>query len=157
VRSILLRKIPASDIANSSDPKFRVEMMRKTVMILRDQGELWLPLLLIIGEFLDGLAKPPKNEVKKRYTAYLETYFPSLCQALGGGATGAERFYDNFRVKAAHEFAVNPPFGIDRDQSMKGVYAEEVLLETTGEKFTALNIDRLTEDFLKHLHGLPGQ
>jgi hypothetical protein len=52
---------------------------------------------------LGGLVKPPKNEVKIRYTAYLEAHFPDLCQALGGGATGAEAFYDNFRVKAAHE------------------------------------------------------
>lgn len=149
-----MRTISASDITDLSSPRFRLDMMRKTVILVRDQGELWLPLLLIIGEFIDGLAKPPRNEVKKRYTAYLEAHFPDLCQALGGGAAGAGTFYNNFRVKATHEFAVNPPFGIARDQSMKGVYAEEVLLETTGEKFTALNVDRLAADFLKHLDAI---
>jgi hypothetical protein len=130
-------------------------MMRKTVMLVRDQGELWLPLLLIIGEFIGGLVKPPKNQVRERYTAYLEAHFPDLCQALGGGATGAEAFYDNFRVKAAHEFAVNPPFALERGQPMEGAYAEKVLAET--KECTALNIDRLADDFLKHLDGLPGQ
>jgi hypothetical protein len=37
---------------------------------------------------------------------------------------------------------------------MKGAYAEKVLVQT--KECTALNIDRLTDDFLKHLDGLSG-
>lgn len=147
-----MRTVSVSDVQDASDPKFRVEMMRTTVRVVRDQGTLWLPLLLIIGEFIDGLAKPPKNGVRKVYSTYLELNFPALCQALGGGMIGAEVFYDNFRVKAAHEFNVNPPYGLSRSEPMKGAYAEKLLVET--HERTVLNIDRLTDDFLKHLDAI---
>jgi hypothetical protein len=142
------RTVPASNITDLSAPKFRIDMMRKTAKLVRDHGELWVPLLLIIGEFIDGLTKPQKNKVAEQYVAYLEANFPSLCKELGG-----KTFYDNFRVKAAHEFAVNPPFGLGRDADMKGVYVEKVLDEGKGE-WTILNIDKLTDDFLRHLDAI---
>jgi hypothetical protein len=148
----MMRTVLASNITDLSVPKFRIDMMRKTSMLVRDQGELWVPLLLLIGEFIDGLAKPPKNKVRERYVAYLQANFYALCTALGGGEKGAQTFYDNFRVKAAHEFAANPPFGIGREAEMKGVYVEEVIVGK--EKWTLLNIDRLADDFLKHLDAI---
>jgi hypothetical protein len=144
---IMVRKIPSTQVAAVNDPDFRTRMMKLTIQQVMAHGELFVPLLNLISTFIDGLAAGASGQSKMAYLDYLQKNFPDLCAALG-----AEVFYQSFRNKAVHEFAIKPPYCLWREPAMEGKYVDTV--EVDGTEWHPLNIDRLTCDFLNHIDQL---
>jgi hypothetical protein len=127
-------------------------MMRKTVSVVRQDRELFLPLLNLISTFIDGLAAGPSGQEKRAYLDYLRRHFPDLCSALK-----EELFYSKFRNGSVHEFSIKTGFAIDRASAMGNRYVETRPVEGTAVTLTVLNIDRLADDFERHLAALESQ
>jgi hypothetical protein len=145
-------QLPAASLAefaNIADSRFRLEMMHKCVLAVRDAGDLHYPLLNLISVFIDGLVAAPKGQARAMYSQYLKTHFPSLCRALP-----AEVFYEHYRCKAVHEFGLGTGFAIGRDSGLKGEYVARQNVRELGQTVTILNIDRFALDFLAHVEFL---
>ncbi|MDP3938282.1 MAG: hypothetical protein Q8R92_09120 [Deltaproteobacteria bacterium] len=142
-------EVSVDDITKTSDPEFRLRMMRKVIETVKSEGSLHMPLLSLVSTFLDGLAAGGPAGTKAAYLDYLQAHFPDLCAALG-----AEIFYSKYRSAAVHEFSIKKGFGINRDSKMPGEYCGTTTVRETGQELTILNIDRLVEEFLAHVRAL---
>ncbi len=145
----MLSAAQLSEIANIGDPIFRLTMMSKTVQIVRASGDLSYPLLNLIATFLDGLVSAPRGNNRAQYPAYLKKHFPDLSDSLG-----AEIFYDHYRCAAVHEFGLGNGYAIGLNDGMDGEYVAKQKIIDTGQVLTILNIERLADDFLRHINSL---
>lgn len=143
--------VSLKEITDLGRPKLRIKMMRDVVLRVRRKPTLHFALLNLITAFIDGLASGKKGETKTAYLNYLKAHFPDLCAAVG-----AEVFYSKFRNGCVHEFGIKPGYAIDQNLGMRGEYVASIEVEETGQQHVVLNIDRLANDFLKHLKKLDG-
>lgn len=138
-----------TDYANLADPRFRLQMMRDTVIALRDANTLWYPVLNVITALIDGLASAPRGKTRAAFIAYVESNLPKL-----HADVGAERFYENFRNPAIHEYGLRGNHAIGRNVGMAGRYYEPQTVPGIPGMTNVLNIDMLIEEFLTHLDAL---
>jgi hypothetical protein len=145
----MLNHAQIDEIRNIADPKFRLSMMRDTVSAVQARGNLFYPLLNLVSTFIDGLVSAPRGETQVQYIAYLEKHFPELSEALG-----AKIFYKHDRCAAIHEFGLGNGYAIGLNDGMSGEYVAKQKIIETGQILTILNIERLTDDFLRHIDSL---
>jgi len=137
---------PEITIYNIADTNNKIDLMRKSIQLLLPNKDLGFVVAHMISTFIDGLAKAPKHDAGATYKQYLKDNFPELCRFID-----PDLFYENLRNKAIHEFAPLPPLAIARASSFgnSAMYAETRKIE--GKEWICLNVDILTEDFLRHL------
>jgi hypothetical protein len=63
---------------------------------------------------------------------------------------GAQVFYDHYRCKAVHEFAVAHPYAIGR-----GAITDSYLVPDPSGIRTILNVDRFVHEVIEHLKPAP--
>jgi len=130
-------------IHDISDPNNVRNGMLKALVALRNaaqsDSEIWTGCYVAACTFLDGLARPQPGQVRSTIVTYIRTHFPDL-----DSEVGAEVFYDSFRCKAVHEFAMQPPFAIGR-----GVVTDPYLRIDGAHQI--LNVDRFVHEVIEHL------
>jgi len=132
------KQISQNNITNADNKEFITRQMKESVKHCY-QNDLYFPALTLICSYIDGLGEGNKKD----YLKNLQTHFPELCTQLG-----ALTFYQKYRNGIIHEFCMKPDFALDRNQSMNGQYIQEYVVSETSQKLTALNIDKLVEDFI---------
>lgn len=131
--------IDPKQVTNTKDPEFVTRMMQKSVDKCKKE-DLFMPSLCLISCFIDGLG----NGTKEDYIKNLETRFPDLCTQLG-----ALIFYQKYRNGIVHEFDMKKGFGIARRSEIGDRYISEENFNGSNGKIKFLNIDLLTDDFIK--------
>ena len=134
-----MEKISKNQITWIKDAEFKTRMMIDSVKLCYKKG-LFIPTLTLICSYIDGMG----NGTKKDYLDNLKTEFPDLCKELG-----ASVFYQKYRNGIIHELCPKSNFALDRGSDMNNQYVREVEIEDDKRILITLNIDRLTNDFLK--------
>jgi hypothetical protein len=130
------------------DPQKFYSAMRDDINRLRSHKK-YLSLTTIIVCCLDALAAGSGEAKKSKFDAYVTKYLPDLekcLRRLSPGKSGGITLYEQFRNGFAHLRAPMKAFAIAEDHELGGQWAAEV--DINGKTFVALNVDRLTLEFL---------
>ena len=146
-----LRELPAESGYSIRDPKNFKRDVRDDVQLLHSNRR-YISLSTIIACSIDALAADTGGATRGLFEAYVNEHFPDLCRQLAtacGTRNGAKILYDNFRNGFAHLRSPKSQFAITEERETPGVWAERV--KVGSREFVAINIDRLTEEFLRLL------
>lgn len=123
--------------------------MRDDVALLQEHRK-YISLSTVIVCCLDALAAGSGKASRSKFERFVERHLPELCRALETchpGNSGAQTLYDGFRNGFAHLRAPKPDFAIVEDHEIEQRWADEIEVAGVG-RFVALNVDRLSREFL---------
>ncbi|MDO9579803.1 MAG: hypothetical protein Q7J06_04450 [Bacteroidales bacterium] len=133
------------EICNLADHNTKLELMKVAIETLSKNPDMGIVVALLICTFMQSLADTSNSLFYK----YFERHFPELDKSIG-----FMMFYKHLRNKAVHEFAIKPPLGLAHSQFFDNENDYKKEEEIDGQKWTFLNVYRLTKDFLEHLDSL---
>ncbi|HUJ79762.1 MAG TPA: hypothetical protein VLY45_05545 [Nitrospiria bacterium] len=141
------KTIPQQEFVNLGDRRTLADELKKSVQLCHQQ-ERYVAIMCIIVCGIDAFASTSRVVTpiahKKTYMSILQKHFPVLSQQLG-----RRRFYEIYRNGIVHQFYPGRGYIMGQDQDLNGQYVAEVELEGRPGKIISLNIDRLTQDFIK--------
>lgn len=146
----MLIKLPAGAFYKISDPQNFRAAIRADVELLR-ANRAYLSLTTIIMCCIDALAAKSGNATRGKFEAYARQNFSDLCHELetaSGNSNGAGLLYDNFRNGFAHLRGPKAKFAIAEDHELQGRWADTVQVDGHQDVLVAINVDRLTTEFL---------
>jgi hypothetical protein len=129
-------------VCNLADHNTKVQLMRIAIETLSKNPDMGIVVALLITTFIDSLAESSKLF----FYEYLESHFPELDKEFG-----FMMVHRNLRNKAVHEFAVKPPLALAHRHHFTDGNTYKEIKKIGDQEWTFLNVDRLTEEFLRHL------
>ena len=147
-------KLHKSTVYEIKAPENYLRAMREDVALLK-QHKKYLSLTTIVLCCLDALGAGPHKATDKTFAAFVQRHFPQLDADLGRlcpGKAGALTLYHRFRNGFAHERSPNKSFAIAEDHEIGGSWVSKI--DVDGKIAIALNVDRLTREFLVLLDSL---
>jgi hypothetical protein len=151
----MTRKIPADKFYRIRDPKNFYAAMRSDIELLH-KHRAYLSLTTVIFCCLDALAAGSGKASSGKFATFVSKHFPDLIvdiEQACHGKKGTAILYDSFRSGFAHLRGPKPAFAIAEDHELEGHWVR--LVQTSeSETLVALNVDRLTREFLKILGSL---
>jgi hypothetical protein len=147
----MVLKLPADSFYSIRDPQNFLTAIRADVELLHSHHS-YVSLTTIIMCCIDALAAGTGKATRGKFEAYVRQNFPQLCreiEAACGSHNGAGILYDNFRNGFAHLRGPKAAFAIAEDHELHGRWADRV--EVNGHKLVAINVDRLTTEFLTRI------
>jgi hypothetical protein len=141
------KTIPQQEFVNLGDRRTLADELKKSVQLCHQQ-ERYVAIMCVIVCGIDAFASIGHQitplEHKKIYLSILRKHFPDLCEKIG-----VRRFYEMYRNGIVHQFHPRRGYIMSQDQDLHGQYVAEVEIEGRPGKITSINIDRLTQDFIR--------
>jgi hypothetical protein len=137
-----------------ADANFHRQMSEDVELLRRHQASISLTTVLMCC--IDALSAGTGKATYGKFMVFVESHFGELCadlEALCHGKKGSRILYENFRNGFAHLRGPKSRFAIAEDHELDGAWAGELEVEGAGT-FVAINLDRLTREFLALLKRL---
>jgi hypothetical protein len=148
----MTRKLSKDSLYRIRSPENFASAMRDDVRLLAEHRR-YVTCTTVILCCVDALSAGTGRATRGKFVAFVTRHFPELCQDLERtvpGRPGAETLYDKYRNGFGHLRGPKSGFAIAEEHEVGGRYADEIEVEGVGP-FVALNVDRLTSDFLLFL------
>jgi hypothetical protein len=145
----MAHRVPPEKLHRIRDDANFHRQMSEDIRLLSQQGAS-ISLTTVLMCCIDALAAGKGKATYGKFMALTETHFGELCteiESVCPGTKGARILYDNFRNGFAHLRGPKARFAIAEDHELGGAWAGELEVDGGG-RFTAINLDRLTRDFL---------
>ena len=148
-------KLPRSNVYNVRAPGNFYSAMRRDIALLLGHAS-YTTCTTVVLCCIDAIAANGGVAGRGKFSRFVEEHFPDLCTGLQGavpGKSGADVLWDKFRNGFAHLRGPKSGFAIAENHELKGLYVDELKVEDLG-KFTAINVDRFIDDFLRVVNDL---
>lgn len=137
--------IPKQNFVDLRDRRVLADELKQSVQLCHKDGR-YVTVLCIIVCGIDAFASGEKSAFahKRDFLRILEKHFPEMCRKLG-----SRKFYDRYRNGMVHHYHPMKGYVLGQDHDLGGEYVAELEIEGRPGTRTSINMDRLTQDFIK--------